>query len=96
MKIQVTLFLSEQTRTLELKGRLGLAMTQLVDADDNGFTPISNSPFRWRGYVFDLRELGFPIDTVMQLHEGSYPGLHTRYVLACGAEVQQLGCEVLT
>jgi hypothetical protein len=46
--------------------------------------------------VFDLRELGIPIETIMEPHEGNYPGLHARYVLACDAEMQFLASEALT
>ena len=94
MKIRATLFLSEQYRTFELKGRLGWAMVQLVEAGAKGVTPISRPAPRWSGYVFDLRELGIPIETIMEPHEGKYPGLHARYVLSCDAEVQPFECKV--
>ncbi|GLQ25780.1 winged helix domain-containing protein [Sulfitobacter pacificus] len=89
MKIEVTL-LSEQPRTFALKGRLGWAMTQLVDAGPKGLTPITRPAPRWSAYVFDLRELGIPIETEMEPHEGSYPGHHARYRLACDAQVTVL------
>jgi len=95
MKIQVTLFQSEQSRTFELKGRLGWAMLKLVEAGARGVTPITHPAPRWSGYVFDLRELGIPIETIMEPHEGNYPGQHARYVLSCDAQVQLLGSEVL-
>lgn len=96
MKIRATLSLSEQSRTFELKGRLGWAMVQLAEAGAKGVTPITRPAPRWSGYVFDLRELGIPIETIMEPHEGNYPGLHARYVLSCDAEVQPLGSQVLT
>jgi len=96
MKIKATLFLGEQSRTLELKGRVGWAMLKLAEAGAKGVTPITQPAPRWSGYVFDLRELGIPIETIMEAHQGNYPGRHARYVLSCGAEVQPLGCEVLT
>ena len=71
-------------------------MVQLVEAGAKGVTPISRPAPRWSGYVFDLRELGIPIETIMEPHEGNYPGLHARYVLSYDAEVQQLGSEALT
>ncbi|KIN79599.1 winged helix domain-containing protein [Sulfitobacter mediterraneus] len=89
MKIEVTL-LSEQPRTFELKGRLGWAMVQLVEAGAKGVTPITRPAPRWSGYVFDLRELGIPIETIMEPHKGIYPGTLARYVLSCDAEVQLL------
>lgn len=96
MKIRVTLSLSEQSRTFDLKGRLGWATAKLVEAGAKGVTPITHPAPRWSGYVFDLRKLGIPIETIMEPHEGNYPGQHARYVLSCDAQVQLLGSEVLT
>ena len=93
MKVKVTL-LSEQPRTLTLKGRLGWMMTKLVQAGPTGVTPISHPAPRQSGYVHCLRELGVPIETIMEAHEGRYPGRHARYVLACKAEMELLGREV--
>ncbi|UOA27878.1 hypothetical protein [Pseudosulfitobacter sp. DSM 107133] len=93
MQIQVTLALSEQSRTFELKGRLGWAMVQLANAGAKGVTPIERPAPRWSGYVFDLREMGIPIATHLEPHEGSYPGTHARYVLSCDAKVDLLGQE---
>ena len=95
MKIAVTLVSSEQSRTFELDGRLGWTMVQLFNAGPKGVTPITHPAPRWSGYVFDLRELGIPIETIMEPHEGNYPGQHARYVLTCDAQVQLLGSEVL-
>ena len=95
MRIRITL-LGEQTRTFEFKGRLGWAMLQLVKAGAKGVTPIERPAPRWSGYVFDLRELGIPIETIMEPHEGNYPGTHARYVLSCEAQVRLLEPEVQT
>jgi hypothetical protein len=92
MKIQVTLNLSEQSRTFELKGRLGWAMAQLVEVRLEGLTPMARPAPRWSAYLFDLRELGIPIET----HEGNYPGTHAQNVLPCDAQVQFLGSGVQT
>ncbi len=94
MQIKVTLFQGEQSRTFDLKGRSGWAMVQLVEAGATGVTPITRPAPRWSAYVFDLRELGIPIETIREPHEGNYPGTHARYVLSCDAEVQLLGSEV--
>ena len=93
MKIRVTL-LSEPSRTFELDGRLGWALTQLVDAGARGVTPLRRPAPRWSAYVHKLRKMGFPIDTVMEGHEGPYPGQHARYRLACDVQVEALGTEV--
>jgi hypothetical protein len=87
MKIRVTLNLSEQPRTFELKGRLGWAMANLVDAGANGVTPLVRPGPRWSAYVHDLREMGFPIETEMVPHGGKYAGHHALYRLACDATV---------
>jgi hypothetical protein len=94
MKITVTLNLSEQPRMLNLKGRSGWAMVQLVESGATGVTPFTRPAPRWSAYVFDLRELGIPIETIREPHKGNYPGLHARYVLSCDAEVQVLGSKV--
>ncbi len=93
MKIRATFTLGEQSRTLNLKGRLGWATAKLVEAGTKGVTPITHPAPRWSGYVFDLRELGIPIETIMEAHEGNYPGQHARYVLTCDAQVQIFGPE---
>lgn len=95
MKIRATLNLSEQSRTLELRGRLGWAMMKLAEAGAKGVTPITHPAPRWSAYVFSMRELGIPIETIMESHEGSYPGQHAKYVLSCNARVQLLGSEVM-
>ena len=94
MKITITLTLSEQSRTFELKGRLGWATAQLVNAGAKGVTPIEQPAPRWSAYVFDLREMGFPIETLMEPHEGNYPGTHARYVLTCDAQVRHFVSKV--
>jgi hypothetical protein len=96
MKIRATLNLSEQSRTFELKGRLGWTMMKLVEAGERGVTPITHPAPRWSGFVFELRELGVPIETIMEPLAGNYTGLHARYVRFCNAQVQLLGSEVLT
>lgn len=93
MKIEVTLFSSEQPRTFELQGRLGWAMMQLAEAGARGVTTIERPAPRWSGYIHELRGMGFPIETEMVPHEGSYPGHHARYRLACDANVTVLGME---
>ncbi len=90
MKVRVTLNLGDQSRTFELKGRLGWVMAELVDAGLQGVTPITRPAPRWSAYIFTLRELGIPIKTHNEPHKGNYPGTHARYVLSCDAKVQIL------
>ena len=89
MKVKVTL-LSEQPRTFEFKGRMGWMITKLIEAGPKGVTPISHPAPRHSSYVHSLREIGVPIETIMEPHHGSYPGTHARYVLRCDAEVHRL------
>ena len=83
MKITVTTMGGDCPRTLELKGRLGWAMTQLFEAGAKGVSPKDNPAPRWSAYVHDLRGMSIPIETEMVPHDGSYPGHHARYRLAC-------------
>lgn len=92
MRIEVALS-SEHPRTLKLKGRMAWAMVELANAGPTGVTPIKRPAPRWSGYVFDLRALGVPIKTIMEPHDGNFPGQHARYVLTCGASVQLLDGE---
>lgn len=93
MQIEATL-LSEPPRTFELDGRLGWTMIQLAQAGAKGVTPIEQPAPRWSAYVHKLRKLGIQIETEMEPHEGTYPGQHARYRLACDAYVRTLGSEV--
>ena len=49
-------------------------MVQLANAGKQGITPIARPAPRWSAYVFSLKEHGIPIQTVMEAHDGSYPG----------------------
>ncbi|MEY8118516.1 hypothetical protein AB9F26_09665 [Falsihalocynthiibacter sp. BN13B15] len=94
MRIKVTLNLSEQSRTFELKGRLGWTMVHLVRAGAKGLTTLEHPALRMSAYIFSLREMGIPIETQMVPHKGSYPGMHALYVLSCDAHMQLLEAEV--
>lgn len=91
MKIHVTLFSSEQPRTFELQGREGWAMAQLAEAGARGVTTIERPAPRLPAYVHSLRKRGILIETEMEPHDGTYPGQHARYRLACDAKVTVLG-----
>lgn len=93
MKIQVTL-LSEPSRTFELDGRLGWTMLQLSDSGALGVEAIKRPAPRWSAYIHKLRKMGFQIDTIMETHEGPYPGQHARYRLVCDVQIKALGAEV--
>ncbi|MEN8750979.1 hypothetical protein [Marivita sp.] len=93
MKVQVTL-LSEPPRMFELDGRLGWTVMQLANAGARGVATIKHPAPRWSGYVHALRKMGFQIDTIMEPHDGPYPGQHARYRLACDVQIKALGAEV--
>ena len=75
--------------TIEAKGRNAWALDRLREAGPRGCTPISEPAVRWSAYVFNLRGLGVPIETVTERHGGEFSGTHGRYVLR--AKVQKGG-----
>ena len=62
-------------------GRFDWALDELIKAGPTGIVPMENPAPRWSAYVHVLRSLGIEIDTVMEPHEGPFPGKHGRYVL---------------
>jgi len=73
---------SGNSRTVRLSGRLAWALTELIDAQEKGCTPIDNPAPRWSGYVHKLRrEFGLNIETIHERHQGPFPGRHARYLL---------------
>ena len=64
-----------------VKGRDEWALRELLLAGDKGCTPIDNPAPRWSAYVFNLRQIGFNIETINEPHSGPFPGTHARYVL---------------
>lgn len=67
--------------TIEAKGRTAWALDRLAEAGPKGCTPITEPAPRWSAYVFNLRALGVPIETVTEPHTGEFAGHHARYVL---------------
>ena len=66
-------------------GRDRWALEELRRAGAKGCTPIDNPAPRWSAYVFNLRELGVPVETIHEPHGGEFSGTHARYVLRCQA-----------
>ncbi|GGE20567.1 hypothetical protein GCM10011360_06540 [Primorskyibacter flagellatus] len=66
---------------ITLKGRDLWALLNLIDAGPKGCTPIDTPAPRWSAYVFNLRQVGFHIETVTEPHGGAFSGTHGRYVL---------------
>lgn len=67
--------------TIEAKGRDAWALDRLCEAGPKGCTPIDQPAPRWSAYVFNLRGLGVPIETLTEPHGGEFSGTHGRYVL---------------
>ena len=67
--------------TIQAKGRDAWALDRLIEAGPDGCTPITQPAPRWSAYVFNLRALGVPIETVTEQHGGQFAGNHGRYVL---------------
>lgn len=74
--------------TVGVSGRDRWALECLIAAGSKGCTPIDHPGPRWSGYVFNLRSLGVPIETLHEPHGGPFAGSHARYVLR--AEVARL------
>ena len=68
-------------RTVVVVGRAAWALLELQTARGVGCTYIANPAPRWSGYVYELRKLGFAIDTLQELHGGPFAGRHARYLL---------------
>ena len=66
---------------IRASGRFDWALDELIKAGSEGIIPMENPAPRWSAYIHGLRSLGIEIDTVMEPHEGPFPGKHGRYVL---------------
>jgi len=70
-----------------VKGREAWTLDHLMQAGDNGITPIERPAPRWSEYVRGLREKTVKIETIPEKHKGPYSGTHGRYVLRSDIEV---------
>lgn len=66
---------------VSLTGRDAWALVKLAEAGPKGVTPIDMPGPRWSAYVFNLRSLGFNIETRRERHGPPFAGSHARYVL---------------
>ena len=66
---------------IRASGRFDWALDELIKAGPIGIVLMENPAPRWSAYVHGLWSLGVEIDTVMEPHEGLFPGKHGRYVL---------------
>jgi len=67
---------------IAVSGRDRWALEALIAAREKGCTPIDTPGPRWSGYVFNLRQVGVPIETITEPHDGPFAGTHARYVLS--------------
>ncbi len=72
------------------KGRCAWALAQLVAAGQEGCTPIDRPAPRWSDYIFKLRGQGVPVETVTEMHGGTYAGHHARYRLSVPVEILEV------
>ena len=79
--IVVELYLPSGTTVLTIKGRQAWTLVQLTLAGSDGVTPVKRPAPRWSGYVAELRDKGFDIQTIPERHGGVFPGNHGIYVL---------------
>ena len=92
--IRATFANHEERGSVIVSGRDAWALQELHTAGERGCTPIDNPAPRWSGYVFNLRQMGFDIETVHEPHKGQFPGTHARYVLRSKVTVSEEECEV--
>src|SRR4026207_1043105 len=85
----VVIRLQPDAKPITLTGRLAWAALQrLMDAGENGLTPLDNPGPRWSGYIHKLRTVhGLEIATVIETHGGAFPGHHARYILRGRVEI---------
>jgi hypothetical protein len=81
----------EDGQRIKLTGRLAWTLMRLEEAGEKGCTPIEQPAPRWSDYVFQLRGLGFVIETIHERHEGPFPGTHGRYVLRSKVTILRSG-----
>lgn len=70
-----------KTSRVVVTGRDRWALEALIAAGQQGCTPLDTPGPRWSGYVHNLRNLGVPIETITETHDGPFAGTHARYIL---------------
>lgn len=66
---------------ITVNGRVRWVLVELLRAGYRGLTSAEHPGTRLSDYVRRLRALGVRIDTLRELHDGPFPGVHGRYVL---------------
>lgn len=78
---QIRVRIEPDGKTMTVVGRDAWALKHLIEAGENGCTPIDQPAPRWSQYIFKLRGFGFVIETIHESHVGPFAGSHARYVL---------------
>jgi hypothetical protein len=94
-KLTITVRIEPDGPEVTLTGRDAWTMQQLLVAGEKGCTPIDTPAPRWSGYVFNLRRIGFDIETRHEPHKGRFPGTHARYILRSQVTLTEEECEVV-
>ena len=89
MKAQVTMRVRilPDGPTIRVNGREAWTLRRLIDAGAKGISGFDQIGPRLSAYIFDLKRLGFSIETQHEKHGGQFPGNHARYVLRSAVEV---------
>jgi hypothetical protein len=86
--LTATVRLEPDGQPITLTGRLAWALHLLMDAGENGLTPLDNPGPRWSGYIHKLRTVhGLEIETVTESHGGAFPEHHASYILPSKLEI---------
>jgi hypothetical protein len=80
-KVRVTIRIEPDGSPMTIYGREAWCLRRLIEAGEQGCTPIEQPAPRWSAYVHDLRhKFGLVIETIHEPHSGPYAGSHARYV----------------
>jgi hypothetical protein len=77
-------------RLVVVVGRVAWALNELMTAGAAGCSVFDCPAPRWSSYVYRLRKLGIPIETVREPHGGPFAGHHARYFLPTGIRIIEI------
>jgi hypothetical protein len=92
-KIQLRVAIEKDGPAMTVAGRYAWCLKRLLESGERGCTPIERPAPRWSHYVFQLRQWGFLIETILESHAGPFAGQHARYILRSKVEIVE-DCEV--
>jgi len=76
----------ESVQILDLDGRPGWALVEMINAGSEGITAIDYPGVRLADAIFKLRQVGLIIETIHESHGGEFKGRHARYKLRSKVE----------